>query len=88
MTTPPTDDHVPFDMSIVYLTPPPNPDAVPGCTCEWCKPNSMSDMRMIVCSFCGNKRCPHATHHDNVCTNSNAPGQKGSSWECVAAPTP
>lgn len=36
---------------------------------------------MIVCEICGNKRCPHATHHDNPCTGSNEPGQKGSSWE-------
>ena len=33
---------------------------------------------MIVCAKCGNKRCPHATDHGNECTNSNAPGQKGS----------
>ena len=32
---------------------------------------------MIVCSMCGNKRCPHATHHDLPCTKSNAPGQRG-----------
>jgi len=36
---------------------------------------------MIVCAICGNKRCPHATSHENACTRSNAPGQKGSSWE-------
>lgn len=33
---------------------------------------------MILCSECGNKRCPHAWHHDNVCTGSNEPGQTGS----------
>lgn len=37
----------------------------------------------VVCSVCGNKRCPKATHHDNECTGSNEPGQKGSSWENV-----
>jgi hypothetical protein len=37
--------------------------------------------RMIVCSICGNKRCPQATDHRLECTNSNEPGQKGSSWE-------
>lgn len=36
---------------------------------------------MILCSTCGNKRCPHATDHRNECTNSNAPGQKGSFYE-------
>lgn len=35
---------------------------------------------MIVCSECGNKRCPHATDHEEDCTGSNAPGQLGSSY--------
>ena len=34
--------------------------------------------RMIVCSICGNKRCPKATDHENVCTGSNERGQPGS----------
>ena len=55
----------------------------PTCGCETCRPNTLSDMRFIVCPDCGNKRCPKATHHDNACTNSNAPGQPGSSWEHV-----
>jgi len=33
---------------------------------------------MILCKHCGNKRCPHATDHNNDCTNSNEPGQPGS----------
>ena len=37
--------------------------------------------RFIVCPDCGNKRCPKATHHDNACTDSNEPGQKGSRYE-------
>jgi hypothetical protein len=32
------------------------------------------------------KRCPHATNHENACTGSNEVGQKGSSWESVKAP--
>lgn len=36
--------------------------------------------QMIVCELCGNKRCPHAAHHDNVCTRSNEPGQPGSGY--------
>lgn len=36
--------------------------------------------RMILCPLCGNKRCPRATDHENACTNSNAPGQPGSSY--------
>jgi len=33
---------------------------------------------MIVCPTCGNKRCPKASNHDLICTNSNEPGQPGS----------
>ena len=36
---------------------------------------------MVVCSICGNKRCPHATNHELICTNSNEPGQPGSMYE-------
>lgn len=57
------------------------------CTCEACMPNGNpfegGMMRMIVCSTCGNKRCPHATDHRHVCTNSNDPGQPGSSYAHV-----
>lgn len=35
---------------------------------------------MIVCSVCGNKRCPHATDHEEECTASNESGQPGSSY--------
>lgn len=34
--------------------------------------------RLIVCRKCGNKRCPHASDHDQPCTGSNEPGQAGS----------
>ena len=34
--------------------------------------------RMILCSECGNKRCPKATNHALPCTNSNNPNQAGS----------
>ena len=54
-----------------------------SCWCESCRPLTLQDCRMIVCPFCGNKRCPKATNHLNQCTNSNEPGQKGSSWENV-----
>ncbi len=37
--------------------------------------------RMFLCSTCGNKRCPKASDHRLVCTNSNEPGQKGSIYE-------
>ena len=39
--------------------------------------NSMPD-KMILCSQCGNKRCPRATDHCLDCTCSNEPGQPGS----------
>lgn len=35
---------------------------------------------MIVCSICGNKRCPKANNHDFACTGSNEPGQPGSAY--------
>ena len=57
----------------------------PACWCETCDTaaNNGVRSRMSLCPDCGNKRCPKATHHDNACTNSNAPGQPGSSWEHV-----
>lgn len=36
--------------------------------------------QMILCPICGNKRCPHATDHNNACTNSNEPNQTGSRY--------
>ena len=58
----------------------PQPPAGEGvCNCEACRPHSV-EMRMILCATCGNKRCPHAANHRNACTNSNEPGQPGSSY--------
>jgi hypothetical protein len=37
-------------------------------------------LRMHLCRVCGNKRCPAATDHRNVCHGSNEPGQEGSSY--------
>lgn len=54
-----------------------NVEPNPNCGCMACNPHAWW---MIVCSICGNKRCPHATHHDHECTNSNAPGQPGSKF--------
>lgn len=52
------------------------------CGCAKCfVPAHFLDMRMHLCSVCGNKRCPKATDHDLACTNSNEPGQKGSAYE-------
>lgn len=42
--------------------------------------------RMIVCPYCGNKRCPHATNHEHPCTNSNDPGQTGSIYGTMTQP--
>lgn len=46
-----------------------------GCGCHACNPRAAW---FVVCSKCGNKRCPHATNHENDCTGSNKPGQEGS----------
>jgi hypothetical protein len=61
--------------------------AVP-CWCETCRPITLADMRMVLCPTCGNKRCPHATDHRNACTNSNEPGQVGSSYANCAPAVP
>ena len=53
------------------------------CWCLTCRPQTLSDMRFVVCPTCGNKRCPHANNHRNACTGSNEVGQPGSSWEHV-----
>lgn len=37
----------------------------------------------IVCTTCGNKRCPKGTDHDWDCTGSNASGQEGSMYASV-----
>ncbi|EOX4270006.1 DUF551 domain-containing protein [Citrobacter freundii] len=50
------------------------------CWCRTCRPVTMSDMRFVVCPECGNKRCPRANDHRNVCTGSNEPGQIGSAY--------
>ncbi len=57
----------------------------PECWCETCDEaaNAGCRSRLSLCPTCGNKRCPRATHHDHACTDSNDPGQEGSSWENV-----
>ena len=39
--------------------------------------------RMLVCPECGNKRCPKATWHGELCTHSNKPGQEGSRYGII-----
>ena len=34
----------------------------------------------IICTECGNERCPKATDHNLACTKSNEPGQAGSAF--------
>ena len=44
-----------------------------NCWCATCRPIKMGkDMRMVLCPECGNKRCPHATDHNNECTARKA----------------
>ena len=53
-----------------------------GCCCSKCLEVKFKSLSfMVVCQKCGNKRCPHASDHDNECTNSNEPGQKGSAYQ-------
>lgn len=57
-----------------------NSPVIPDCWCRTCRPVSASNALFIVCPDCGNKRCPHANDHRNVCTGSNDPGQQGSAY--------
>ncbi len=59
------------------------------CWCEDCEDAAwaglsplkrMMNRRFILCPTCGNKRCPRAKSHTNPCTDSNDPGQPGSSY--------
>jgi hypothetical protein len=52
-------------------------DPTEDCGCFSCQP---TDTRMVLCATCGNKRCPHATDHHLLCTDSNEPGQPGSRY--------
>lgn len=59
-----------------------------GCQCKVCFMERHKDRtepfffsRMFLCEKCGNKRCPHATHHVYPCTGSNEPGQPGSDYK-------
>lgn len=54
-----------------------------NCSCRACEQRTFPAIRLIVCELCGNKRCPHASNHNNACTNSNDVGQIGSDWEHV-----
>lgn len=56
-------------------------EPVPGCSCYICDGSPAIRSRMYLCTICGNKRCPHATDHREICTGSNAPGQPGSYYE-------
>lgn len=59
------------------------PSVQKSCDCAQCIPNTLGSMRMILCSACGNKRCPHATDHRYSCTKSNDIGQFGSAYRHV-----
>lgn len=50
------------------------------CWCRTCLPETLSEVRMILCPNCSNKRCPHANDHRNTCTGSNEPGQPRSAY--------
>jgi hypothetical protein len=54
------------------------------CSCGKCREKidevipsfySIASQGMILCSLCGNKRCPHASSHEYRCTQSNAVDQ-------------
>jgi hypothetical protein len=43
----------------------------------------VTSTRMILCPVCGNKRCPKATDHELLCTNSNDTEQFGSIYSNI-----
>ena len=52
------------------------------CNCHQCVTDRKEGgVFFVVCSKCGNKRCPKASDHKLSCTNSNEPGQTGSAYE-------
>lgn len=68
---------------------------IKGCGCWACVEEVVSkrpfpdNLRypFVVCETCGNKRCPHATWHENECTGSNKSGQSGSRYAVAASET-
>ena len=47
----------------------------PNCGCRTCLTPAEIRSTFVVCPKCGNKRCPRADDHRNVCTGSNEVGQ-------------
>ena len=41
------------------------------CGCQSCVPNEYPNMRMVLCGKCGDKRCPRAKDHNNLCDKEN-----------------
>jgi len=41
----------------------------------------VASTRFILCPECGNKRCPKASDHSLICSDSNEPGQNGSVYK-------
>ncbi len=56
------------------------------CFHEFRQDKPLFRQRMILCSVCGNKRCPKATDHNLACTNSNDEGQLGSVYGTLLSP--
>lgn len=70
--------------------PTPHPECCRKCEQEWLnrQTGAAAFMRyFIVCSECGNKRCPKASDHTLSCTGSNEPNQPGSDFQYRSANT-
>jgi len=58
-------------------------DADGVCWCERCRDSRETDMErvlcrgMLLCPYCGNKRCPRVDYHGWKCCGSNEPDQVG-----------
>ncbi|EOZ1431030.1 hypothetical protein ACSN7C_001834 [Enterobacter hormaechei] len=53
-----------------------NSPVIPDCSCGTCRPVTFTDSRFVVCSECGNKRCPHANDHRNHAQEVMSQGRK------------
>lgn len=81
-TEPPTPLFVREDKPAAEQTKPYPQELFPGCPCKACVPVDADPWsfhaQMHLCPHCGNKRCPGAADHRNLCSGSNKPGQFGS----------
>lgn len=73
-----------YAAAFAVATPASPAEPMSACWCATCRPVTLLDSRMVLCSTCGNKRCPRANDHRHDCSGSNEPGQSGSAYPAAA----